>query len=97
MRMNTLIKVVTEVDIPDGYGGVIKNYNEVQTIYGNVSTYKISAKNEVYGEVTKNLILVITTNKIQPSKFKFKINNKLYKIVEDKVLLTKRVFICEEM
>ena len=86
MRFDKVIKLINIVTIEDGLGGRTEGERIISSFNANIDELGVEATMKIYGYATTDTIKVIILGKVlddedKTKKFKFKYDNKYYKIV----------------
>ena len=100
MRFDKIIELIIIETINDGLGGHTESESVISKFNANVNELSVEATMKIYGEATTDTIKATVLGKIvydddKTKKFKFKYNDKYYKIVSKRFVKNKTCYLLE--
>lgn len=100
MRFDKIIELINIITIEDGLGGRTEGESIISSFNANIDELGVEATMKIYGYATTDTIKVIILGKVlddedKTKKFKFKYDNKYYKIVSKRFVKNKTCYLLE--
>lgn len=100
MRFDNIIELINIVPMSDGLGGRTEGENTISTFNANIQELSVETTMKIYGEATTDTIKATILGRVgqdndNSKKFKFKYNNKYYKIVSKRFIKNKTCYLLE--
>lgn len=100
MRFDKIIELIIISNVDDGQGGYTESESVISKFNANVNELSVEATMKIYGEATTDTIKATVLGRVvydddKTKKFKFKYNNKYYKIVSKRFVKNKTCYLLE--
>ena len=100
MRFDKVIELINVVTVEDGLGGRTEGESVISSFNANIEELGIESTMKIYGDATTDTIKAIILGRVlsdedKTKKFKFKYNDKYYKIVSKRFVKNKTCYLLE--